>query len=185
MLRPFSSGMQAAVDDGRLRPIVLAALTFLSKAEYCWTGIGTLMFDGNPYLGVGALGRISTVTEGTDIQAYGMTVGLAGCNPALYQEAMNDIKQGLPALLYAGFMSDTGDMVGAPYCFFDGWIDDADIDPDPDNMTITLNLENAMADLQRAPMLRLTSADQAILCPTDSAMDWQPTLADAPLRWGT
>ncbi len=184
MQRPIDSDLMAAFRAGHLCPIVLASLTFRSKTEYVWTGVGVLAFGGNNYIGVGAVGRIGTNAEGTDVRADGMTVGLTRVNPDLYQECVADIQQGLPAKLYAGALSKTGQIIGVPYLFFSGWVDDADFDLDPQNMTIVLNLENVMADLQRAPMLRLTSADQSILYPTDSSMDWQPMLTDAPLRWG-
>ena len=174
----------AAYETGLLRPFVAAALTFRSKTEYAWSGRGNLNFGGNMYLGVGTLGRISTVTEGVDIRADGVTVGLSGIDPDLYNECMTDIQQGLPAKLYKGVLSDTGVIVGTPYLFWAGFVDQPHFDIDRDALTITLNLENLMAELQRAPMDRLTSCDQAILYPTDSAFSWVETLNDAPLRWG-
>ncbi len=184
MQRQIDPALMALYRSGKLRPFLMAQLTFKSKTEYAWTGIGSLVLGGNTYLGVGAFGRIGTTAEGTEIRADGMTVGLTGGNPEWYQECVDDIQQGLPAKLLAGAMTEAGVIVGAPYQFFDGYVDDSDVDLDPDNLTIVLNLENAMADLQRAPMLRLTSTDQAILNPSDSSMDWQPMLTDAPLRWG-
>ncbi len=184
MPRIIDPTLTAAFAAGHLRAFVMADLTFRSKTEHCWTGIGTITFNGNNYLGVGALGRIGTVTESTEIQADGTTIGLAGVNPELYQECMNDIQQGLPAKLYAGVLSDTGQIVAQPYCFFSGYVDKSTISIQPQSLTIVLHLENLMSELQRAPMDRYTSADQELLYPTDSAFQWVETLNDQALRWG-
>ena len=184
MHRDLDPAIVALIQSGRLRPFVAAALTFRSKTEYCWTGVGPLNFGGHTYLGVGIYGRIGTVTEATEIQADGVTVGLTAIDPDLYHECMADIQQGLPAKLYAGLLTDDGQVVGIPYCFFSGFVDSSNFEIGTDTMTITLNLENLMAELQRPLMLRYTSADQNLLYPTDSAFDRVETLNDAPLRWG-
>ncbi len=184
MPRQIDPALSAAFAGGHLRAFVMADLSFRSKTEYCWTGIGNIAYNGATYLGVGAFGRVGTVTEGTDIQADGTTIGLAGVNPELYQECLNDIQQGLPAKLYAGVLSDTGQIVAQPYMFFSGYVDKSTISIQPQSLTIVLNLENLMAELQRPPMTRLTSADQGELYPTDSAFSWTELLNDQALRWG-
>lgn len=184
MRRQLDPAVQAAFDTGRLRPFVAAALTFRSKTEFCWTGIGNLVIGGITYLGVGAFGRVGTVTEGTEVRADGTTVGLTAIDPDLYQECMNDIQQGLPAKLYAGVLTDTGQVIRLPHLFFSGSVDSSSVEISPQSMTMTLNLEHLMSELQRAPMIRYTSADQNLLYPTDSAFDYVETLNDAPLRWG-
>ncbi len=185
MERALDPDLLAAFQQGRLRPFVAAMLTFRSKAEYCWSGVGTLSFGGNDYRGVGIWGRVGTVTEGVQVRADGTTVGLTAIDPDIYHECMADIQQGLPAKLYAGALTDAGDIYGIPFCYFSGYVDSSNFELSPETMTITLNLENLMADLQRPVMLRYTRADQALLHPTCSAFDSVEILNDQPLRWGT
>lgn len=78
MSRNLDPSLQAALPNGLISPAVLAALTFKSGIMYAWSGVGDLVYAGNTYKGVGMLGKVSPVQEGTDVKADGMTVMLSG-----------------------------------------------------------------------------------------------------------
>jgi hypothetical protein len=76
--RNLDGSLKAALSDQIISPVVLACLTFKSGPIYVWSGVGDLLFNGNTYKGVGQLGKISSISEGSDVKADGMEVTLFG-----------------------------------------------------------------------------------------------------------
>jgi hypothetical protein len=91
MSRSIDSTLAAGLAGPNIQPFILAALTFRSGTVYVWSGVGNLTFGGNTYLGVGSLGTISAISEGTSVQADGMTVTLSGI----------PLQQGIPVYIPA------------------------------------------------------------------------------------
>jgi len=176
--------MQAALSAGVIYPAILVSLTFQTGTQYVWSGVGPLVWSGNTYQGVGTLGKIGTVVEGIGVRADGTTVTLSGVDPTLYADCMNDIQLGAPALIYFALLSE-GAIIGAPYLLFSGLVDKPTVSESADSISITLNLESRMTNLQRASNKRYDSATQRAMYPNDSAFNWVEQLNDASIAWGT
>jgi hypothetical protein len=183
MPRDISSGMLAPLLTNYIRPCLLAVITFASQTVYVWTGVGDLVYNGNTYLGVGGLGSIGKITEATDVQAYGLTLTLSGIDPNLLNESLIDIKQGAPAILYFALLDSTGAIYGTPYPMFSGNVDKSSVHLGVDSASISLQLENRLADLQRASNRRYTSADQQRYYPGDTIFSSVESLNDIALIW--
>lgn len=78
MSRNLDTSLAAALPNTSIMPVVFAALTFQSGVVYVWTGVGDFVFNGNTYEGVGSLGKISSISEGVDVNAAGISVTLSG-----------------------------------------------------------------------------------------------------------
>jgi hypothetical protein len=78
MSRSLDTTLAAALANSNIQPVILAVLTFRSGTVYVWSGVGPLTWGGNTYLGVGSFGNISEITEGSTVEAAGMTVTLSG-----------------------------------------------------------------------------------------------------------
>src|SRR6185437_16629012 len=92
--RNIDSGLVAEVSKVVFRPAVLAMLTFRSQTSYAWSGIGSLVWGGNTFLGMGSFADIGSIGEGTDVQADGTTLTLSGIDSNLLAECMTDIQLG-------------------------------------------------------------------------------------------
>lgn len=183
MPRDLSSGMLTPLLTNYIRPCFLAVITFASQTVYAWTGVGELVYNGNTYLGVGDLASIGKVTEAADVQAYGLTLTLSGIDQNLLNESLTDIKQGAPAILYFALLDSTGAIYGTPYPMFSGNVDKSSVHIGTDTVSISLQLENRLADLQRPSNRRYTSADQQLYYPGDSIFDSVESLNDIALLW--
>lgn len=183
MPRNISGPMLASLTSNNIRPAILATLTFKSQTVYVWSGIGSIVYAGNTYLGVGSLGRIDRVTEGSDVHAYGTSIALSGIDPTMLGECLGDIRLGAAAVLYFALLDGSGNILGTPYAFFSGVVDKPTITPGLDAITITLALETKLANLSRSSNRRYTSADQALYFAGDSAFNWVEALNDWGLKW--
>lgn len=184
MPRNLDPSMQQALESGLIIPAFLVTLTFVTSTQFVWSGVGDLVFNGDTYIGVGSLGKLGAINEGVDVKADGTSVTLSGIDPILFNDSMSDIQQGLPATIYFALFTNTGALIGTPYKLFDGVIDEPTVSVGGDTISITLNLENAMLDGQRATVRRYTDADQRLSFPTDSGFQFVTGLQDAAFVWG-
>ena len=135
------------------------------------------------YLGVGDLGKLSAVTEGSDVQAYGMQISLSAIDSNLLGECMNDIQLGAPVSILFAVLDDTGNIIGVPYPLFVGVVDQPKVQLGTKEMSISLSLENRLLDLQRANQRKYTSGDQMLYYPTDCSFFANELLNDQCLVW--
>lgn len=171
--------------DGAGNPIYPALLVDIETPTTvirAWTGIGTLIWNGNSYDGVGNFGGVDTGEETLDIKATGTVYTLAGVPSALIAEALNDIKQGRTAKLYLALFDANGAIVDVTLVH-EGITDVAEIDEQGETATITLTAESKLADLERPRTARYTPEDQKRLYPTDLGFDFVPSLQDAKIVW--
>jgi hypothetical protein len=160
-------------------------ITFRTETCYLSTLTGNYVWNGQTWAGTGAMGKISTIEEGVDLQSYGTSVSLSGLDPVLLPEAMGDIQIGAPAYLYQAFFDSAMNIIGSPVLIFAGQVDQPSIQVGGGTATISLNLESPMSRLQSGSYRKLTDADQRMNYPTDSAFVYVSVLNFQALRWGS
>ena len=183
MPRDISSGMLTPLTSSYIRPCFMAAITFHTQTIYCWTGVGNLVYGGNTYTGVGDFGKLDKITEGSDVEAYGTTITLSGIDPLILSECLTDIQLGAPVTIYLAFLDGNGNIFGTPYPLFVGTVDQPTISVSTETLSISLALENKLANLLRANQRRYTNADQQIYYPGDTGYIWVESLNDQALVW--
>lgn len=78
MTRNLDPTLAAGLSAGLIQPVVLVSLTLNSGVENVWSGIGDLVWNGITFSGVGNLGSIGPIGEGSAVKADGTTVTLSG-----------------------------------------------------------------------------------------------------------
>lgn len=184
MSRQLDPTLSASLSGGLFGPIILVAITFASETRYVWSGVGNLVWNGSTFTGIGSLGKISDISEGTGVRADGVTLTLSGLDPIWLGESLTDVQIGAPATVWFGNMVN-GQMIGTPYQIFHGTVDRPIISGSGNTVSIALELENRLANLSRASNRRYTSADQRLYYPNDIAFGWVEQLNDLALRWGS
>lgn len=173
---------------------------------YLWTGLGDLIADGKLYTGTGNLISISEVTETADLRAQGATLTLSGIPPEIVALALTEPYQGRVCRIKFGMIDanadrivdNNGDIVvldtvsdvdvssGDPVVLiniFTGYMDTMEITESADTATISINLENRLADLEIAKTRRYTSEFQKERFPNDKAFDYVNDLQDKKITW--
>lgn len=184
MARALTSGMQAALTADNMRPFYLIEGYFDSGEIDLWTGIGNLSYGGKTYMGVGKILNISAFKESKTIEANGLSFTLSGLDPAIIQIALNEEYQDRPVNLYLGAFDDSWQVIASPYLHFEGRMDVMPLDEDPDagTATVTLNVENVLADLQKAVKLNYTPEDQALFFSGDTGFSRVASLQDKEIQ---
>jgi len=170
--------------QNRMQLAAFAELHFRSSVEYLWTGTGLFSWNGQTWLGIGLFGKIGVISEDSQLNAQGVSLELSGIDPVLLPEALSEIEQGLPARLWVAFFDRAGTIVPDPILCFAGRMDQPTIDESGETATISITVENRLADLQRRLVRRFTDQDQRMDWPRDTGFAWVGQLMDWTSAWG-
>jgi hypothetical protein len=181
-VRNLSSAAVGQLTASQLYPALLVDITFLTGVYHAWTGVGNYSCNGNTYIGVGDLGKLGEISEGTDVNANGTSITLSGIDNTLLADALSEVGALLPVTATLAFFTPSIALV-ASQVIFQGVVDKPTIKIGTDTSTITLNLETRMLLLQRGTQRMWTQADQALDYPLDTAFRLVSALQNAAYAW--
>ena len=184
MPRPdATSAFIAAASSPKIQPALFVQVNFTSGPVYVWSGVGTLAWNGAIWQGVGQFGIVSTIEEGADVQARGITLTLSGINPTLLADVLTEYRQGLPALVYLGLFSE-GNLIPDPVCCWSGRTDQPTITMSGESATLAIACENRLVEMNISVERRYTSEDQQIDYPGDLGFSFVNSIQDVTIFWG-
>lgn len=183
-MRNCSAAVLSAIGSGRMFPLFLASIQFTTGTVYAWTGIGSLVWNGQTWTGLGEFAGVSAVQESNQVQADNITLSLNGIPSDLINDALNEVSQSYAVQVYLGFMDSTGAIIVDPVKCFQGFMDVPTVQDGGDTCTISITAENALVALQRASNRRYTTQDQHIDYPTDSGFQYVSGIQQWSGVWG-
>lgn len=204
MSRDISGGVQVAIEDNVVYPFFVTELNFSTDVLRFWTGLGTLVYNGNSYTGAGNLLQISSIEETSEIAAKGATLTLSGIPSESLALALSEPYQGRLCKIYFGLfmrgallqedssyiLLENGQKIGLELQdtslteIFSGYMDQMNIDEGADTSSVQLQVENKLVDLERQRVARYTSAYQKSKYPGDLGLDFVESLQDKQVVWG-
>lgn len=125
--RGVDNGLLAALSQGGY-PVLFVYLDWPGTAVYAHSGVGSITWGGQMWLGVGTLGNITIPEEGSEIAVSEAVLALAGV-PADLDGMVDDNVRNRTAEIYLGAVmsrpgSDGGnDLIGVPVQLFSGIMD--------------------------------------------------------------
>jgi len=174
MTRGLDSSIVSAIESGTYAPIFLIAAEFedsqgVSDALYLWTGMGSLTYDSNEYVGTGTLLTIDGLQEILEVVSRGLTVTLDGIGVSTVNSEGDSILdlayrteyQNRPFTLLFGLINiSTRALVGTPEIWFSGLMDVMTPEEDGETATVSLTVENALVALEKPISTTYTAEDQ-------------------------
>jgi len=154
--------MVNALTAGVVRTAIFAKLQMATDTLYLWSGIGPITWSGMTFQGVGTLGKVSGIAESATVEAKGMQISLSGIPSTMIQEALYNTRLFNPVSLWLVCFDTAGAIVSDPVVSFAGLMDKSSMDDDGNTSTITINVENVLADLNRPTCRHYTNADQQL-----------------------
>jgi len=208
MARSLPAIVSSEIAKDQLAVFWACDLQFDSPNElYFWSGIGNLTLDGNTYTGAGDLLNISELRESSDIAAYGATLTLSGIPTSQIDLALSEPYQGRKAIVKfgvitggdgylltedgmileteagGGILLEDGSITHTSFTVFTGEMDQMNISYGPETVTISLEVESRLVDLERPRIRRYTDADQRSRYPGDEAFSFVTRLQNESLEW--
>jgi len=184
MSRGITNAVNTILESDNLSPFLAVDLAFDGGHFVCWTGYGSITFNGTTFFGGGDFLNVSQISETAEIQANGINVTLSGIPSDLISSALNETYQGRPAKLYLGVLDVNGAVVADPYLMFSGRMDTMSIKDSGDTANISLTAESRLIDLERSRERRYTSEDQKIDYPNDKGLEFIADLQNQEIVWG-
>ena len=202
--RDVTGAVLSSLEDSVVFPFFAVELLFDTAPIRLWTGSGTLVYDGNSWIGTGSLLNISSVEETSEIAVRGATLTLSGMNSEVISLALQSPYQGRVCNLYFGMfaqgslLQEDGNYIlledgtrinlenqetGLTQ-IFSGYMDEMNIEEGPDFGVIELRVENKLIDLERARVRRFSSGYQKTRFPNDLGLDFVESLQDKDIVWG-
>lgn len=183
MTRRLSPAAAAAAQGEIVARTVAVDLDFSSGVVRVNGSLASIVIAGNEYLGVGSLGGISTAEESAELQAYGMTVSLAGIPRDAIALALTQAYQGRRATVWEVLLDrNTWQPIADPTVIFRGRIDQMNVTMGQ-TATVEVRLENRLVDWERPRIRRYTSEDQHLAHPTDRGFEFVSDTAEREIVW--
>ncbi len=183
MPRDLDSLTEAASIAEVVRPVLFAKLDFASGIVRVTSAPFDVTVGGEVYLGVGTLGAISAVPEGAELQGYAVQLTLSGIPSEMIVLALADAYQGRSAEIFLGLLTEAHGLDGAPFLLFKGRMDTIDVELGQ-TATLTLTVQNRLADWERPRLRRYTAEDQALDFDTDLGFEFAAQMAEKTIYWG-
>lgn len=181
MSRDLVSAISTALQGAEINVFWACDLMFDSPNDiYLWNGVGDLSLDGKTYSGVGDLLGVSEIKESSDIAAYGARLTLSGIPSDTISLALQEPYHGRHAIVKFGVISAG---THTAFTVFSGEMDQMNISYGPDTVTVGLDVESRLVDLDRARVRRYTDADQQLRYVGDLAFEFVTRLQDESLKW--
>jgi hypothetical protein len=180
------------LEKDAVAPILLAKINTSGGDVRAWTGLGTLSFGGEDYIGGGNFVGVSELMETNDLSAQGMAVSLSGIPSDLLAVALGQVQHGRPATIWLGLMGSVISngvsslaLINTPYEIYSGFTDVTAISEQGETSTISINVENRLIALEVAKIRRYTHEIQKQDYPSDKGMEFVVGLQDKSFKFGS
>lgn len=183
-MRDLTSGVQTAIEQTEVAPILLFEGLFSSGYVRIWSGYGDLSYGGNVWTGVGLLGSVSAVQETAEVQANGITVSLTGIPSEFISLVLYESEQGKSGKVFIGFMDANNALIADPYMMFEGKLDIPAIAEEGETSVVSITYESRLINLQRPRESRYTNEEQQREYPNDLGCEFVPAMKEVTLTWG-
>jgi len=182
----MSSDMLAAILSQQMLPVLFVYAEFLDGPVRVWSGYGPIVWHDQTWNGIGTLLQVSSIEEGFDVNARGIALTLSGFDANLLAEALGQVQQGLPVVVYTGafYNGSPGVVISDPLISWAGQMDQPVIDVMNTTATISLSCENILVEMNKAVDRRYTNEDQQRDWPGDAGMSFVSGIQDKTIYWG-
>ncbi|MBW2561660.1 MAG: hypothetical protein JRE40_12510 [Deltaproteobacteria bacterium] len=182
MSRTISATNLAEINASHLQPITMVKLEF-DTPVYCHSGVGTITFSGNDYLGVGQLGAVGNMDESEDLTPSPLSLTLSGIDAALIADALNSGAYGDAVTIYEGYRQDDGTLVDDPWIVWKGTYEFGNITLDKQS-NISITIKHDLAALSEKDGGRYSDEDQQVRFSGDIGFAYVTDTAGIQLLWG-
>ncbi len=184
MARNLTTALKTELAATGFKPICFVEAEFSSGTIRVWTGYGNISWNSQTWTGIGDLGGISEVIEGTALRANNVVLRLSGIPQSMLLKALDEVRSGKPATIWFGALDSNGAVVADPFLAFKGLIDTAELIEGAETGTVKVNIESELITLQQPRESRYTDEDQQQKYPGDKGFEYVPKLQEWNVLWG-
>jgi len=185
-VKTLTNAVLAQLRKRETRAAILCELDLPGGAiERLWSGAGTLTWNGNPYYGLGKLGKISGAGETAEIRTTETTYQLSGIvdAEALNNFILNPVRNGV-ATAWLAFLDEDEQVIANPVIIDQSILDTAAVlEGEDGTSTLALRGTSDIFDMKRPRGRYVSNEQQQADYPGDTGMDRVPGLANRTVSW--
>ena len=171
MTRDVSSPNITASSSDVTRPVYFSEMFYDSGTVRAHTGVGTIIWGGNSWLGVGGFGGASDIEEDSELGISKITLQLSGVDSSLISIAFDEKYQGRVAKIYKGYLNEGHVLIDNPLLLFSGRMDTQIIELGRQGI-IRVSVVNRLADWEKTRTRRYNNDDQQFEFPGDKGLEF-------------
>lgn len=183
LFSPFSDDLLSAMEQPNVALVLAAEIDFPSGITRVHTGTGTVIINGQTFLGVGTLGDVGSVTEENSTSSSTMSMALSGLDMSLVGETLNEEVIGRNVICYLAVMNDQGVVTGANV-LFEGFITDTALQAGQQN-ALSYVIANVFERWSQGLPDRYTDESQQRLHSGDRFFRYVAQMAERSIFWGS
>lgn len=187
--RDFDSAFETEFEGDYFRFAIFAEVELDSGTVYVHNGVGTKTFGGNDYIGLGDLGIVEAIEEGTEISSYPIRVGLSAIDDALkesdvdfYSTAIAESYYGRDITLRIGAFDASYDLVADPEIIWSGQMQAPDLQVGEINL-LSVTAESELAIFNKSNGRLFSDADLQNEFSGDLGFEYLEQLQDEKIVW--
>ena len=181
-MRSLTAAVQAAATAENVRRTLAVQMDFASGMVRMTGAPFDIVISGNTFLGVGQLGSISAAEEGAELQAYRMSVTLSAIPRDMVSIALNQNYQKRAATVWEVLLDANNAVIADPIVIFRGRMDQMEIVLGQ-TATVTVTMENRLADWERPRISRFSAEDQETKYPGDLGLRYAAAMENKEIVW--
>jgi hypothetical protein len=184
-MRNWPAALITALQQDDVMPVWLVAMGFDSGTERLHTGVGTLTWAGQTFVGAGSFARVGLIEEGAELSPYALELGLSGIDAEIRAIALAEQYFMRPITVWLGAMDPAGALVVDPGEYFAGYMMQLDLaigDPEAGD-SVTLTCESEAAVIERPRNVRYTEAQLQAEYAGDLGLQYLALMPDAKPQW--
>ena len=186
MPRQISDELLTALSEPLVNPCIFVSITFKNETVNIWSGLGTQVFNGLTFTGLGPLMTLSTPEEGYTVQARGMTLTVSGIDPVFLPDVKDNLQLGAPVTVWLGLKDpSSGELIDEPAIAFQGCVDQPSFVIGEKDIAIEIALESRLISMNTSIDRRLTNDDLQLTTPGDLGLMFVAGLQNQVLMWGS
>lgn len=181
----MTSRMQAAL-RARRPLLLMAAIDHPDGMVYVHTGIGTISYNGQNWIGVGIFGEVGPVVISTETVIQEVTFTLSGVEDEDESlQFLNANVRNRLATVWLACLDEAGQVVRDPFQIMEAQMDYQTFDANEESGEVTIQIvaRAGFYTLERAIDESWSPEDQKARYPADTGLDLVPGLADKDIIW--
>ena len=190
MARDIDASTLTELAKGHFTAAILVSLELTDSTERFTNAGQNLLWDEDlgggdfTFYGVGNMGSINAVEEGSELKGYSIELTASGVPSDMITDAFSANYQNQPCKIWLSVMNSNHVIVGSPILLFNGRMDNMNIVMGGKTASVTVSAHSRLIDWARIRGGRWNHRDQQIVDPTDLGLQYIASLADKDFTWG-
>lgn len=181
-MRGVTADFTASIEAEHVRAVIFVRMNFSTGYLRVCNANVNIDWNSQTWLGAGELLSISSISEGSSLEAKTVDIAMSGLDETVLDECRNTYYQGRPVEVWFAPLDSDYRPVSDPWLMFAGRMDFVSV---LENSAVySMRCNSWFEDWNRPRIRRYTDADQQARYPGDKFCEYAEQMAEVKIWWG-